>query len=60
MDDIERAYVLLGLSDEERARLNRLTQLANPTQGPHRRIVVETIVIEGGARTVVDREERSA
>jgi hypothetical protein len=60
MDDIESKYALLGLTDEARARLVQLGLMAKLPQEERRRIVIETVIVQDGDRTVVEREERSA
>ena len=60
MDNIDDTYALLGLTDEVRARLVHLTNLGQPSTAERSRIVVETVVIEDGARKVIEREERGA
>lgn len=60
MNNIDDTYALLGLTDEVRARFVHLTNLGQPNAAQRSRIVVETVVIEDGARKVIEREERSA
>ena len=58
MQTIEDTYALLGLTEEVRAQLTELTKLAQGASLQRQRIVVETVVIEDGARKIIDREER--
>lgn len=60
MNDIESRYALLGLTEDNRRRLTHLTELALPLDATKHRIVVETVIIQDGNRTVIEREERSA
>ena len=58
MHTIDDTYALLGLTAEVRAQLTELTKLAQGTSLERPRIVVETVVVEDGARKIIDREER--
>lgn len=60
MNNIEEKYTLFGLTEDSRARLTQLAQLASPPIPNEHRIVVETVVVQDGDRIVVEREERSA
>ncbi len=60
MDNIDDTYALLGLTEEIRDRLVNLANLGRPSTAELSRVVVETVVIEDGARKVIEREERSA
>lgn len=60
MNDIESQYALFGLTEDNRRRLTQLMQLAAPPDPSAHRIVVETVIVQDGARTVIEREERSA
>ncbi len=60
MDDLDTRYALFGLTEDDRRRLTELTQLASPPNVSLRRIVVETVIVQDGDCTVIEREERSA
>ena len=60
MDDIEGKYALLGLTEETRACLMELRRMNDQPQRLHTRLVVETVVLQDGQKTVIEREERSA
>lgn len=60
MNEIEDKYALFNLTEDERSRLVQLAQFALPPIQNERHIVVETVVVQGGDRTVIKREERSA
>jgi hypothetical protein len=60
MNDIETRYALFNLTEDNRRRLMQLLQLAAPPDPSEHRIVVETVIVHDGARTVIEREERSA
>ena len=57
MNDVEEKYALFGLTKEVRDRLVKLSELQTPLESPSRRLVVETVVIQDGARTVIRKEE---
>ena len=60
MNDIETQYAFFGLTEDNRRRLMQLTQLASPPDANALRIVVETVIVQDGDRTVIEREERNA
>jgi hypothetical protein len=60
MNDIELKYALFGLTEDVRRRLVQLKQLSSPLKDNNRLVVVETVIVQGGERTVIDREEQNA
>jgi hypothetical protein len=60
MNDIETRYALFGLTEDDRHRITQLTQLASSRDAKPQRIVVETVILQDGDRTLIEREERSA
>lgn len=60
MDEIEKQYECFWLNVDLRDHLLQLASDHFPLCQPQRRLVVETLVISNGERTVVDTEERDA
>lgn len=58
MNDLEDKYALFALTEDTRQRLAQLAQLQLLANNTTHRIVVETIVVQHGHRTVIHREER--
>jgi hypothetical protein len=58
MNDLEFKYAQFGLSEEMRKRFVELAQLQTFGKDIANRVIVETVVVQQGDRTVVNREER--
>lgn len=60
MEDIQKKYECFRLNTDLRDHLWQLAGDHFPLGQPRRRIVVETIVISNGERTIVSTEEQNA
>jgi hypothetical protein len=60
MPDIEGKYELFQLNNELREHLRQLSDSHFPFSTSRNRIVVETVVVENGERTIVRKEEQDA
>jgi len=60
VNEIETKYALFGLTEDVRHRLIQLTQLSSQQRGNERLVIVETVIVQDGERTVIDREEQNA
>ncbi|MBK9948791.1 MAG: hypothetical protein IPP12_16610 [Nitrospira sp.] len=58
MNDIAGKYAKFGLTAEVRHQLVQLSTLRPPTDGATPRLLVETVIIQDGNRTIVNKEER--
>ncbi|MEP6889306.1 MAG: hypothetical protein ABI955_01260 [Nitrospirota bacterium] len=58
MNDIEDKYAQFGLTEEVRQRLVQLSALRPPTDVATPLLIVETVIIQGGNRTIVSKEEQ--
>ncbi|NOS83364.1 MAG: hypothetical protein HOP32_17465 [Nitrospira sp.] len=58
MTEIEDKYALFALSDDMRKHLVELAQVQTFGKETPKRVIMETVVVQHGDRTVIDREER--
>lgn len=58
MNEIEDKYVLFALSEDMRKHLVELAHVQTFGKETPKRVIVETVVVQHGNRTVLDREER--
>lgn len=58
MNDFEDKYALFALSEDIRKHLDQLARFQTLGKETTNRVVVETVVIQHGDRTIIDREER--
>jgi hypothetical protein len=58
MNDIEDKYARFALTEHMRQHLVELAQFQSIGKETTNRVIVETVVVQHGDRTVIDREER--
>ena len=58
MNEIEDKYALFALSEDMRKHLVELAQVQTFGKEAAKRVIVETVVVQHGDQTVIDREER--
>lgn len=60
MNDISKQYECFQLNDDLRNHLLKLASDQYPLGQPQRRLIVETVVLKNGERTLVRTEEQNA
>ena len=60
MDTFAEKFLLLGLTEEQRAALSCLATLSSAKASHRLPLEVETVIIKNGRRTTINREETIA
>lgn len=60
MNDIEAKFALFGLTEDVRRRLVHLEQLSLQPKDNDCFVVVETVIVQDGKRTIIGRDKQNA